>query len=267
MIYWPAKRPGAVLDYRFDWSAALAEGETLVAANVTATGVTIDAQSHDATGVTLKVSGGTLGVPGVLVCSVTTNSVPARTDEETAILPIGEEPISLDMAKKQLRLEGTTIDDDHVLMLATAARAYVEDYCGIKLAPVAAAMSFAHFGELEALDLAPIQSIAQVTYLDTAGVEQVLDPSVYELVKVASDPLRPQIRRKVGQQWPATRRDAADAVRVSAIAGYTVPPQPLLLVMLQLITQWYDNRTPVSVGQQVYELPNTAAALLANYRR
>jgi hypothetical protein len=55
-------------------------------------------------------------------------------------------------------------------------------------------------------------------------------------------------------------------VRVSAIAGYTVVPKPIIRAMQLLITQWFDTRAPVANGVAT-ELPNTIAALLANYRR
>lgn len=267
MIYWPAKRPGAALDYKFDLAPVLEPGETIVTANVTASGVTVDNQSHDTSSVSVKVSAGILGTPGVLVCAYTT-SVAARGDEETAILPIGEEPVSLDMAKRQVRAEGTTADDDYLLELIQSAREHAEAYCGIRIAPAAVRMTFASFAALERLSQAPVQSIVDLRYLDAAGVEQVLDASVYERIDVDADVLRPRIRLAYGKSWPAVR-SAEDAVRVSAVVGYTAVPRPVIRAMLLLISQWFDIRLPVQVDARgtPAEIPNAVSALLANYRR
>jgi hypothetical protein len=64
---------------------------------------------------------------------------------------------------------------------------------------------FASFAALERLSQAPVQSIVDVRYLDAAGVEQVLDPAVYEFVNVDADVLRPRIRLAFGKSWPAIR--------------------------------------------------------------
>jgi uncharacterized phiE125 gp8 family phage protein len=261
MIYWPPKAPGAVLDFAFDFSAFLQDGETISSKTVSATGVTVDSSAIAGSQVQLWLSAGMLGTPGIITCSITTSA--NRTEVETAIVPIGEEPVSLSMAKLQLKLEHDD-DDDLVIGLSQAAREYVEKYCDIRLMAVAATMPAARFEDLERLAEAPVQSIAEITYLDAAGDEQTLDAAVYEQVNVAADPLRPMVRLKVGQSWPAIR-SAVDAVRVSAVVGYTVVPQPIILAMLRLITQWYGNRAP-AFGPNG-ELPHDVDALLVNYRR
>jgi uncharacterized phiE125 gp8 family phage protein len=266
MIYWPPKAPGEVEDFDFDFTALLEAGETLASRTVTATGVTKDSDALASPKVLAWLSGGTLGTPGVVTCSVTTSL--ARTYAETGILPIGEEPINLDMAKRQCRAEGSTADDDYFLDLIQSARQHSEAYCAIRIAPAAVQMSFATWCDLERLTQAPVQSIVDVRYLDAAGVEQVLDPSIYEFVEVAKDPLRPLIRSAYGKSWPSVR-NAVDAIRVNAVVGYTVVPKPVIRAMLLLIGQWFDIRVPVQVDARgaPAEIPNAVSALLANYRR
>lgn len=266
MIYWPPKAAGEVQDFVFDFSGVLQEGESLADAQVTENGATVDASSFQAGLVTCWLSGGSTGTPAIVTCTVTTDSAPARTYSETAIVPIGEEPVSLPMAKQQVRGDGTTADDDYLLGLIQTAREHVETYCGIRIMPAAVEMSFRSFCELDRLTVAPLQSIVELRYLDTSGVEQVLDAAVYETVNVDADPLRPRIRRAYGQTWPSIRC-VEDAVRVSAVVGYTVVPRPIIQAMLLLIDQWYDNRAPISVGGSINELPNSVTALLSNYRR
>jgi hypothetical protein len=45
------------------------------------------------------------------------------------------------MAKRQVRAEGTTADDDYLLELIQSAREHVEAYCGIRIAPAAVGMT------------------------------------------------------------------------------------------------------------------------------
>jgi uncharacterized phiE125 gp8 family phage protein len=172
------------------------------------------------------------------------------------------------MAKAHCRAEGTTADDDYLLELIQSAREHVERYCGIRVTAVALQMTCTSFAELARLTDAPVQSITQVSYLDAGGVSQVLDPSVYEFVNVSADVLRPRLRLAYGKSWPAIR-SAEDAVKVSAVAGYTVVPKPIIRAMLLLIGQWYDHRLPIAVDVRGIptELPNAVTALLANYRR
>ena len=78
--------PDAVLDYQIDWSAWLAESETITSYTITATGtVTIDSDSDDGTSVTVWLSGAAAGRLKV-ACRITTNQ--GRTDERTFDLSV-----------------------------------------------------------------------------------------------------------------------------------------------------------------------------------
>ncbi len=84
------KDPSAVLDYSFDWSAWLAEGESIVTYDVTVDGVTKNSQARAGAIVTAWIAGGTLGEVASVTCAVTTDSVPARTEQRTVYLRIQE---------------------------------------------------------------------------------------------------------------------------------------------------------------------------------
>jgi hypothetical protein len=75
------KDPSAVLDYSFDWSAWLAEGETISTATITATGLTVSSQSILNGVVTFWLSGGIAGTGYSVSCLVVTSA--GRTDERT----------------------------------------------------------------------------------------------------------------------------------------------------------------------------------------
>ena len=81
------KDPQAILDYTFDWSYWLAEGETIDSYILTVpAGVTLDSEQFTATTVTAWISGGTDGVSYTVACKIVTDNATPRTDERSIIL-------------------------------------------------------------------------------------------------------------------------------------------------------------------------------------
>lgn len=77
--------PNSVLDYRWDFSGWLADGETIQSATVTvAGGITKDSQSNTDTTVTVWISGGQAGKTGTATCHITTTQ--GRQDDRTIFL-------------------------------------------------------------------------------------------------------------------------------------------------------------------------------------
>jgi len=83
------KSPAAVLDYTWDWSAWLADGDTIEAVDVAATGGLTATQTYTSTTeVVLTISGGTLQTPAHITCRATTTG--GRVDERTIYFLITE---------------------------------------------------------------------------------------------------------------------------------------------------------------------------------
>lgn len=82
--------PQAVLDYRWDWSAWLDDGDTISGKTVTvASGdVTVNQGTIASTGTTVTawISGGTPGTAAQVVCHITT--VGGRQDDRTLYLNV-----------------------------------------------------------------------------------------------------------------------------------------------------------------------------------
>ena len=78
------KDPDARLDYRWDWSAWLTDGDTITSHTLTSEGVTVESSSHDDTSVTAWVSGGTQA--GSVTCRITTEA--GRIDDRTMTFQI-----------------------------------------------------------------------------------------------------------------------------------------------------------------------------------
>jgi hypothetical protein len=83
------KDPSAVLDYVFDWSAWLTDGETISTRTITATtGITVasSAITGSSTTVTVWLSGGTAGATYYVTCAIVTSA--SRTDERTVTIRV-----------------------------------------------------------------------------------------------------------------------------------------------------------------------------------
>lgn len=82
------KSLGAILDYGFNWSDWLADGETITASTWTVpTGISEGANSRDDTSVKVWLSGGTVGETYLISCKITT-SVSPRADERSLIVMV-----------------------------------------------------------------------------------------------------------------------------------------------------------------------------------
>lgn len=113
-----------------------------------------------------------------------------------------------------------------------------------------------------------LQSITSITYTDTNGAPQVVDPSVY-LVDALSEPAR--ITPAFGLIWPVTRWQM-NAVKVRFIAGYgdaSAVPDGIKHWMLMRISTLWENRTELMIDTRItmVELPpDFVDGLLDPYR-
>lgn len=83
------KDPNDVLDYQWDWSAWLADGETIQTSTVLVPdGITNDSDSNTDTTVTVWLSGGTAGLNYRVVSRITTNQ--GRTVDRSMLIAVHE---------------------------------------------------------------------------------------------------------------------------------------------------------------------------------
>lgn len=144
------------------------------------------------------------------------------------------EPITLSLAKKHLRVDSAA-EDDLITEIIADARSWVEDYTGQTLVQDSRALTLKSF--TEQMLVWPIQSVAEVSYRDSAGVLQTLASSVYELDAIE----RPaRLRLKSGQSWPAHGQ-----IIVDLVAGYATAadiPGGMRRAMYLLIGGFYGMR-------------------------
>jgi uncharacterized phiE125 gp8 family phage protein len=172
MITWPSKNPAEVEDFLFDFTDALQEGETIATRAVTVTGATKDSDAivgvdpGTANGVRVWISDGTLGTVATALAVVTTSG--GRTYSETAILPIGEEPVSLVEAKAYLRVNAAD-EDAKIAAMIPRARKWIEDHTGLALMQRTFVERHLPRHGAIALYKGPLLSVDDVTYTDSTG--------------------------------------------------------------------------------------------------
>ncbi len=151
------------------------------------------------------------------------------------------EPLSLDEIQEHLRID--TVDDVDLLGIFIAmARSEVEKLTRRQLLTATWELFCDWFPSEIRLPYPPIQSVSQIEYLDTAGVLQVLDASLYQ-TDLISEPAR--IRRAPNQSWPSTQAAALNSVKITYVAGALTADavEPLLVLAMRLIVgDLYEHR-------------------------
>lgn len=115
--------------------------------------------------------------------------------------------------------------------------------------------------------LAPLISVAEITYYDADNIRRIFDPGSYSAHSRFDGGY---IKRAASVSWPATFvRD--DAVTVTYVAGYggaaTDVPAAIRLAGLMLVAHWFQNREAVLTGTISASLPIGIERLLRPYMR
>jgi uncharacterized phiE125 gp8 family phage protein len=189
--------------------------------------------------------------------------------------PIAE-PIDLDQAKTQCRVDGGA-DDQYISTLISVAREHVETVTQLQLLTQTWDVSYAAWpGQKpwgsQPLEMRinrwPLQSVTWIKWRDTGEVEHTLDPATY-LLALGQRPARVVVR--YGQSWPSDALSPADPITIRCVAGYTRAddvPQVIKAAMLLLIGHLYENREAVMIGAGLTatQLPMGFDELLATHR-
>ena len=171
------------------------------------------------------------------------------------ITPATALPVSLATAKQQMNLEHSEHDELITLMIRAAA-ANAEQQLNRALMSQTWQLLIDAFPAAEIRLARPrVQAITSIVYVNTAGADVTLNPSLYTL---DADLLPGWVLPALGTTWPATR-EQANAVRVTFVSGYgndaaSVPPE-VTQWLLQQVAAMYRNREAFAQGLTVAELP------------
>ena len=156
------------------------------------------------------------------------------------------EPIILQQAKDHCRVDGSA-DDARLDLLIQAARQSMEGYLDRALIAQTWEIkrdAFPACGEI-VLPLPPLQAVTHVKYIDTAGLEQTLSPSLYTVDAPSGDTaLEGRVILNYGEVWPSTRNQP-NAVTVRFVCGYgagsEAVPAMIRAGLLLMIEDLYSN--------------------------
>lgn len=210
------------------------------------------------------------------------------------------EPVTTDEAKLHFH-ETDTVQDSVIAEMITSAREQAEDFTSRGFLPQTFTMYLDAFpgsggrvigsypynpeswglvqilltsyGAIEMPRAPLIQNdtlgIDFIKYVDTTGVQQTLDPTLYQVDPQSdNDPVR--VFPAYGKVWPATRPQT-NAVTIQFQVGYTDAahvPGRIKLAIKQTVAAWYNNRdaTVVGVSGSPQELPDEAKNILWDFR-
>lgn len=180
----------------------------------------------------------------------------------TVIVGPTQEPLSLQDAKKHLRVDGTS-DDAYIDDLIVCAREYCEEAQGrayflqtleftMDQWPYENDIYIRHETYRFALPRAtPLRSVESIIYKDQYGVATTWDSANY-IVDTDSDP--GQIVLPYGAIWPIFNLYPSNAIRIRYTVGLDpaspVRPFPVRTrhAMRLLIGHWFENREAATIG-------------------
>jgi uncharacterized phiE125 gp8 family phage protein len=174
------------------------------------------------------------------------------------ITPPDVEPVTLAQAKKQLEIDDLILDDDEFIedSLIPSARLDIEATVHRALVTQTWELRLDYFPRCEIeLPLPPLQSVVSIKYIDAAGDEQTLAPSVY-VVEAPSGPWPTPgcVRLAYAQTWPTTRAEP-NAVRIRFLCGYgddpSFVPGGLKTGVLLALAELHQHRDPRLRGKSV----------------
>lgn len=154
-------------------------------------------------------------------------------------------PLTLAEAKAHLKEEVADTDNDALItaMLGAATLAAEGRMVHRVLMPQTWTLTLDSFPEAFELTRVPVASVASLQYVDTAGVTQTLNTSLYSLDN-ASDFGSAYVVPAYGTAWPATR-EQINAVTLRYVAGYAsaaAVPEPIKAWIKLQLGAMYESR-------------------------
>ena len=181
----------------------------------------------------------------------------------TVVTAAAAEPISLAELYLQCRTDST--EDSLLTLCLKGARAACETKTGRALINRTVDQSFTSFAEDGLLlELLPVGSVTSVKYYDTAGTQQTLSDSQYELATLNG---RSMIVLKPNCEWPETQ-EIANPVTVRYVAGYgaaaSAVPDDLRTWMLMAAAFLYAQAEVIDMTGKFVEIPSGFVDILIN---
>lgn len=161
-------------------------------------------------------------------------------------------------------LEGITSEDTYIGTLIAAAREVAEAFMWRTIVLSTYELRLSSFSDKIILPAPPAVAITSIKYIDTAGVEQTLDPADYKLIDFEEPGF---VISTPGTNWPDTRGSKGD-ITITFTAGYAAAanvPAAFKQAILLMVRTWFDQRDNVT-NRTVNEMPKGSEFILRPWR-
>lgn len=184
----------------------------------------------------------------------------------TRVIAPADPLISLDDAKAHLGASDYDEVDDQLTALVEAATDYIEGPSGAGVAMVEQTWraTLDTLPSAFSIPLGPVQSITSITYLDTEGVTQTIDPTSYHTDFDRHPALVAFIKPR-----PTDVARVPGAVKVTFVCGYGSPeetPAKARHACRLMVGEWFKNREASSEAN-LSEPPIGVTRILNQIRR
>jgi len=181
---------------------------------------------------------------------------------EKISLPL-ELPVSLELVKEQLVIDSSdTSQDSFLTLMIESARDYFEEFTGRILINTEFETYRTYFTSSYELRRSKLVSLNSFQYLNTEGVWDDIDSSIYYITKEST---YSRIITNDISLFPDDKADNLQSVKITFTAGYGLTdvsiPSDIKIGLLNHIAQLYANRGDCSTCDT-----STSAALPANAR-
>lgn len=172
------------------------------------------------------------------------------------------EPITLQEAKDHL-LVTSSLQNDYITGLIVTARRNLERL--LKRAFISQTWTaYADKFECEfCLPYPPLISVTSVKYYNLDGTITTLDPLNYWVV-INEEP--GEVVKRYNVTYPQLEYGRPNAIEIEYVAGYTVVPEEIKQAMKLLLTDWFEHRGSVVIGNINTKIPNYVLDLVHSYK-
>lgn len=179
------------------------------------------------------------------------------------VTPPTERAVSLNEARRHMRVENTD-SDDLIAMYVEAAEQSLA-YVGRALKPATYALDiYGHVGHRIDLPMPPLRAVSSITSPDATGAMAAVDPANYTVTTTSQG--RGTILTAVAYRWPFPPYvPGYVAATITFTAGYDVVPSALRAAILLIAGTLFENRSEASPIPMTH-LPYGIDSLVGPYR-
>lgn len=177
------------------------------------------------------------------------------------------EPVELAEAKAHLNYTNDDLDS-YISSLIISVRRAIERYLRRALITQSWKVYYDCWKHELLIPFGALQTVTTVKYYDDSGTQQTLSANTYYWVVTTEDPGR--IVRKYNVTYPELQYGRPDGIEIAFTAGFgaaaSAVPDEIRNAIKLMLTDYFEHKGTVVIGEQVNKIPNHIADLIHSYR-